>query len=184
MDDDAAHALAQSTLAPGETLVWYQAAPVWAIASPAIFGGLVCLVIFLLSMRIKAPPKAEDPSRYWAIRIIIPIWLLMLGAAVAFGVVQTVSAWSTAYVITNSRVVIVSRFPWTWERSFGPEAFTRYGISGNAVEFSWGSNGGGARGGSRPYYRARLEGLSDPSRIAFLIKENVAPNAERIDYQP
>lgn len=183
MDDAAARALAQSILTPGESLVWYQAAPVWAIASPAIFGGLVCLVIFLLSMRIKPPPKAEDPSRYWAIRIVIPIWLLMLGAAVAFGVVQTISAWSTAYVITDNRVVIVSRVPWTWERSFGPEAFTRYGISGNAVEFDWRSNGG-TRGGSHPYYHARLEGLSNPSRIAFLIKENVAPHAERIDYQP
>jgi hypothetical protein len=175
MDDAAARALAQSILTPGETLLWAQTAPAWTIASPAIFGVIVCAVILYVSKYMRQPEE-RGPAMRRAVSVVMVLWYAMFSAGLAFGVFQASSAWSTAYAVTDKRVVIVSHFPWQWTREFGPEVFDRYGIQDDTLAFDWG--GSVKRCCS---YRARLEGLEQPEQVAALVKKHIAPHAVRND---
>lgn len=117
MREEAARALAQLILEPGETLLWSQAAPPWPIASPAMFGVIVCGVILWLLPKMKLTQTGFE--RLLA-NTAVAIFATMLFCGLVFGIFQALSAWSTASAITDRRVVIVSSHPWQWLRAYGP----------------------------------------------------------------
>ena len=164
MDGAQARALAESVLAPGEPLLWWQAAP--AGSNVHELTGAIAVTIF-------AAFAAFQALRYLRKE---PQFALVMGvgslAAACFGVYcwgHYLGGWSRVYVITEGRVVIASRDPWLQVKSFGPQAFSCWRREGDRIEFALG----------RRSTRA-MSGLQAPDEVQALIRAHVAPRGARV----
>ncbi|MBL8549736.1 MAG: hypothetical protein JNJ73_07105 [Hyphomonadaceae bacterium] len=162
MDSASARAFAESVLGPGEPLLWWQMAPVGGSVHDAT--GAMAITIGALLMAWQAVRALRDRDRRSA---------LVMGVACACASAFGVHCWgyylggeSRVYVITEGRLVIASRDPWTIAESYGPEAFSCWRRDGDRIEFALSSR--------RTRHGAWMAGLREPERVQALIRERVA----------
>lgn len=159
---------------PGETSLWAEAAPAWPIFSWGVFAAAICFFVVWFTTRFPKPPafNAKNPL-CWARYALIGIWYAAWSIVGLGQLIHATTAWSTSYVVTDRRVVIVS---WLLQTDYVASSFTRYGIErdGN-LTFECDDYSRDRR------YLRRMRDLDDPEAVAALITAHVAPNAQRID---
>lgn len=175
MNDTEAQALMQSLLQADEQLLWSQAAPTSAGAGVVI---MALCTTFLAAMCVAAAAAwllsadfRKRWSRWFAIGMTFPGAFFALAAFLYW--VQFASAWSTAYGVTDQRVIIASRDPWVQVASYGEERVRRLAREGERIDFDWGRPNRGAAN----IYRQHLRGVADAERVEQLIVEFVRDEA-------
>lgn len=161
-------------LEPGETLVWAEAADAGAIISDMapqlafliLFNAMVWFAVVAL-VRTRDRDAPDKDRRQWLIGAAFTS-MFVIGGAFGLYVVgsQMLSASSTAYGLTDRRVLIVREFPVAYVQSYSAEAFTRMLTWEDNLEFDY----AGSRKGSD--YNARLY-VRDPEGLARRIRETL-----------
>lgn len=172
-----AHEAITAQLESGETLVWAESADVGAILADMapqlgfliLFNAMVWFAIVAL-VRTRQQAPGED-RRSWLFGAIFAGVFVIAGA---FGLYvvgsQMLSASSTAYGLTDRRVIVVREFPVAYARSYTAEAFTRMLAWEDGLDFDY----VGSRKGSD--YNARLY-ARDPEGLAQRIRETLGVEA-------
>lgn len=169
MTDNDAHALAMSVLAPGESLLWSEAAPAWPLFWAGFFGALFSAGLFVVLSGVAKNGPARGVPPWIAAGAIILFQIVCCFGFVA-NATQAASAWSTAYAITDQRVIIAAGDPWLSVNEYFEADIVYYVIDGQRLSFS---SYHGRRGAFTDFHD-----LEDPEQALALIHENVAPLAE------
>lgn len=170
MTDAEAKALIESVLREGEQLVWFQPAPAIVGAElwiPSVVLTLCAVLMGALSAAM-AISKRQPKWRLWQIAAFAFVFSFApMAASITFWA-QIAGAATTAYAITEERVIIARRDPWRQVESFGPDDVTFIRRIGDMVSIDYGpiyrSNEG---------FRTHLRGISEPERVELLIIEHV-----------
>jgi hypothetical protein len=174
MEDEAARALALSALTPGETLLWSEGAPwqplvAWSTTVIVISILVVCLTLWIRFRVLPSQPPLTFPMS-WLSGLIGIVWIGVWFVAGFANALALTEAGSTAYAVTDRRVMIVTP---SFSTDYGAGAFAEYAIDGGTLFFDWGTEG------RRTRFRAEMHDLEDPESVAALITEHIAPNAQR-----
>ncbi len=177
-----ARAFAQSLLAPGERLIWAEAAP----AAPAFWGGLVLALAGTLLAGgaaffvYKQARRALEALREAAFgkaflgaltACFIAIFLLAFAVMDALGWNHALSAGSSVYAVTDQRLFQAGRGVTTWVDAFEPGALSATAEGGDVVIYQ--HEDGDAVSYARPREALRFYAVENPSRIAALISETL-----------
>jgi hypothetical protein len=149
-----------------ERVVWRQRAPALRLATGWLFG-LAFLLMFAaggaaaLAAGLNPATGASVTDRLLPLALGGVFSLIGWGGLI-FGGLDIATCWSTAYVLTDRRVVVIAGRRAT---SYFAPAFARVDVDGGVIRFNWGPFG--RRGGEG--FHTRLVGVDDPRRVADLI---------------
>ncbi len=165
MDDAATLTLVEHFLAPGETLLWRQVAPVGPLLTLSAVGAAFIAAITAGLVLLTRKALRRGPL---ATRIMLGVALALLVGGELVSIEGIFAARSTVYAVTDSRVMIISRDPALRESSYGPADIQSLRRDGDTLSFSYGES---------PHAGAvTLWGLNDAQAVEALIRE-IAPDA-------